>query len=180
MNKLSALVGGGKPRLYMAFYRRGQQFPGDVKYHTALLLIPKGANPESTDLLAIRYHAINRIADGQQVWKFETTNTRLTTHLLCGLVFLGKVAISSSELEKIMEEVPVINGDPVWRCCHWIWSAVNALVREGVIDAVPSSPETIWQMGMDFADENPVDPTTGIIPTCTTTGDPTRSALEGA
>ncbi|KAF8064340.1 hypothetical protein FPV67DRAFT_215839 [Lyophyllum atratum] len=179
MKKFGALLGRSKPRLYMALYPRGGQPPGGVKYHTALLLIPKGADPESDEPNASRYHVTNPLVGGQQVWQFDPGRTCTQTQKPGALILLGKVVASASQMEKILCEVPVVNDDPAWRCRHWVWSAVDALVVAGVI-ALLSPPNTIWDIGVAFADANPVDPETGVIPTCTTKGELTKSALEGA
>ncbi|KAF8064344.1 hypothetical protein FPV67DRAFT_1654389 [Lyophyllum atratum] len=67
---------------------------------------------------------------------------------------------SPSQLEKILRKVSVNNGDPSWRCCNWVWSAVEALVNAGVIGALPAPPDAIWDMGIAFAKANPMDPVT--------------------
>jgi hypothetical protein len=56
-------------------------------------------------------------------------NIQVTVQLLARIL-IGKVE-DLDRLDTILESVPVIQGDPNWRCKSWIVSAVEAIAKDG-------------------------------------------------
>ncbi|KAF5369102.1 hypothetical protein D9615_010440 [Tricholomella constricta] len=79
------------------------------------------------------------------------------------------------ELEEILEQVSVVQGRE-WRCHN---AALELLVHEGVFDPLPRQPQDIWYTTMKFADDNPIDSSNGLVPTCATDGTHIKSAFDG-
>ncbi|KDR68436.1 hypothetical protein GALMADRAFT_1354486 [Galerina marginata CBS 339.88] len=152
-----------KRRLYMAFYSRvvNEAKVNDVEYHTALLVTPKNLNSSGNDCNL--YHVVNKIITDEArfgeiaeitglddvgsrgleiVWEFELrTFSQPTSRRLVGVMFLGK-GIQRPVLER---------QDQNWRCRHWIWDAVNALIAQlGNALETEESAETVWQRGLEF------------------------------
>lgn len=118
---MNTLLNINKPRLYMALYQRPKTDEVDsVKYHTTLLLVPKGASSISDKRDTFRYHADN---GGGTEWFFKAEQVRAKTYSLQALVLLGKISIKESELRVILEKIPMGTGG-WWRCRHWVWAAM--------------------------------------------------------
>jgi hypothetical protein len=56
-------------------------------------------------------------------------NIQVTVQLLARIL-IGKVE-DLDRLDTILESVPVVQGDPNWRCKSWIVSAVEAIAKDG-------------------------------------------------
>ncbi|KAF5371023.1 hypothetical protein D9615_010037 [Tricholomella constricta] len=171
-----AAFGMNKDRLYMALYIRNAR-EGDVRYHTALLRIPKGTGLGDISPSAYCYHAVNDIVDGKEVWVYKALPTRPLSVKLRALLFLGKMEISASDLEQTLKQVPVVQDNPNWRCHDWIWAAMKLLAEKGIIDPLPRQPQDLWHAAITFADENSI--VDGLVPTCATDGERIKSAFEG-
>lgn len=111
----------------MAMYSRGIVNPGDMKYHTALLLVPK--DPDVNKEQAFRYHVRNTLVPGckgyEVKWEFESVMTSNRTSRLRSVALLGKISITEESLREILEAVPIVQEDKEWCCCHWAWSAIK-------------------------------------------------------
>lgn len=123
MNRFLSLTNRDKPRLYMAMFARGVNGTNDVKFHTALLLSPK--NPDAVNRETIRYHVKNVLVGGVITWVFSTEQVRNRTEKLLSTALLGKISIPEAELRAILETVPVVQDNSEWRCCHWVWNAIQ-------------------------------------------------------
>lgn len=120
------IFGTNKFRLYLAFYRRGQVKQGDARFHTSILVLPK--KPDMKRKSARRYHVKNLVVgDGQVQWVYDHNDIQPRTDRLVALLFVGKVT-SKSNLDATLvdpDQVGIVQGDPGWRCRHWVWNAVN-------------------------------------------------------
>ena len=77
----------------------------------------------------MRYHAINP-PPGQWIYdKIPVDNVRMTAQLLARIL-IAKVE-DLDRLHAILESVPVIQGDPTWRCRSWIADALEAIAKDG-------------------------------------------------
>lgn len=115
----------------MAFYSRTPSPDQPIRFHTALLLVPKTANKNKID--SKRYHAVNKVAvteggTAKMVWKYEAFETVARTRRLVALMLLGKIPRSlEAQVGDILSQVPVLQGDDWW-CCNWIWSALQVRI----------------------------------------------------
>lgn len=77
---------------------------------------------------ARRYHVKNLVVgDGQVQWVYDHNDIQPRTDRLVALLFVGKVT-SKSNLDATLvdpDQVGIVQGDPGWRCRHWVWNAVN-------------------------------------------------------
>ncbi|KAJ7163757.1 hypothetical protein C8R46DRAFT_902324 [Mycena filopes] len=170
-----------KRRLYIAYYIRGYVNHGDAQFHTGLLLSPKKPSLQSSGRPdTMRYHVTNSInKSGKQVWTYEGKKTFSQTTKLVAVLFLGKVA-NGTDIESILKRVPVVQNQPHWRCQHWVWSALDILVNEGILK-LPGRGEVVWNTGVTFSlghkkNVNPAKAT----PTCDTNGRTIESEFPAA
>ncbi|RDB23487.1 hypothetical protein Hypma_008956 [Hypsizygus marmoreus] len=153
-----------KDRLYLAYYYRGAAGKG---YHVALLLTPKNPSQEVSN--CYQYHATNPPAPGGQVWKFQPLRVPPRTDKLLAALLLGKTEHDNKTIENLLlEQVPVVQGDPVWRCRHWCWNAIQTLIDHGIIAPLDGTPQEVWQRGIDFASTVVLDSNffSSPVPTC--------------
>lgn len=132
-----------KRRLYIAFFHRESTQANTLKWHTALLITPKNPHAASDQKNSNLFHVVNRIDNStkEDTWYFEPRSTRSRTHMLGGVMLLGKVPndISNNDLEKVLSTVPrqkLVREDLSWRCRHWVWRALAVRI---LILSVPSS-----------------------------------------
>lgn len=116
-----------KDRIYLAFFLRGRQ-PGEtIKYHTGLIIAPK--NPDTSTRYAYRYHANNNrfLDNGSVEWQYEINDVQSRTHRCVAYVLLGKrqPTVTLEQLDEWFKAVPLVQGDPNWRCRHWAWAAMD-------------------------------------------------------
>ncbi|KAJ7204627.1 hypothetical protein B0H12DRAFT_468095 [Mycena haematopus] len=137
-----------KPRLYIAYYTRGRVNATDVPFHTALLLAPK--NPSSAAPDTVRYHVVNPIEGGKEVWKYEDRDTIFRTEKLVAVLLLGKVG-NKKDLDDLLEAIPLVQDDPQWRCRHWVWAAIDSMAAQGILAGLPGDGEFVWRTGLQFA-----------------------------
>jgi hypothetical protein len=120
------MFGSNKDRLYVALYNRGRVNPDDSPYHWALLVGPK---TEEVDSDATRYHIRNRIdpVSKREIWVYEALPIKAApTSMILTRIMIAKVA-DNAALERVLERIPIRQGDPEWRCRHWVIEAVAAL-----------------------------------------------------
>ncbi|KAI0040114.1 hypothetical protein FA95DRAFT_1683958 [Auriscalpium vulgare] len=167
-----------KPRLYLALYVRGGGRPGDTvsaKYHSALLLIPKGTSLNST---SIQYHVKNTIvnSDGSNPWVFAVESSASRPVRLFAMMLLGKLSVPKDELREELSRLPVVQDDPEWRCRHWVYAAITRLAEIGMLQRLPYNAETLYEAVTRFANEYTYD-FDAPVPTCTMAGEKTKSGL---
>ena len=111
-----------KPRLYMALYPIGDDQRSDVKYHTALIYVPK--NPNVSRKESVMYHMRNDMKGSSEVWRFERKEVYNRTWNLLSVALLGKVKkdFKEADLHNLLKDVPRHDGE---RCRHWAWRAIG-------------------------------------------------------
>ncbi|KAF8900864.1 hypothetical protein CPB84DRAFT_1847103 [Gymnopilus junonius] len=144
---------GNKRRLYMALFHRRASEINSMRWHTALVVMPK--TPEGSVKDATLFHIVDKI-DGETkkvIWCFDGPQAIYArSHSLAGLVFIGKLKkdVSDEYLHQILNRVPnlhYVEENPNWRCRHWVWDALPLLVGEGVVDKVENisvSGQILW------------------------------------
>ncbi|THW87989.1 hypothetical protein D6D15_06286 [Aureobasidium pullulans] len=137
----------GKPRLYVALYPSGVSNSEERKYHWAFIVGPK---KESSKVVpGIRYHVTNPPHVGWQYEKADLKNVRFTNNLLARIM-IAKVE-DVERLERILQNVPVIQNDPEWRCRTWIKNALGELEKDGqVVGTAQLSWEKIERTARDY------------------------------
>ncbi|KAJ7211918.1 hypothetical protein B0H12DRAFT_1156484 [Mycena haematopus] len=165
-----------KRRLYIAYYTRRThvvKLTEDATFHVALLLAPKnpsspthGATPD-----AVQYHVTNPIQAGQEVWTYEGKHTFFRDERLAALLFLGKVRTQNlKDLNDLLEAIPLVQGDPQWRCRHWVWAAIDSLVAQGILEGLPGDGEFVWTKGLQFARQCELPNLEAPLPVCNASG----------
>lgn len=178
----SGFLGGNKQRLYISYYPRGATADDPVKFHTALLLVPK--NPQDGSAKeSYRFHVKNGLSNvggvSKEVWEYEDKPTQNRTTQLWSVQLLGKLKkdVSDKSLSEFFNaNVQVVQDDPRWRCRHWVWAAIQALGDAGIIE-LTQLPEEIWNAGIGFAGSvkpNPSQP----VPTCDVLGKQVTSEIQ--
>ncbi|KAH6651582.1 hypothetical protein BKA67DRAFT_660381 [Truncatella angustata] len=115
-----------KPRLYIALYPSGVVNSEERKYHWGFLIGPKA---ESKAIVpGARYHVKNSPLG----WTYEEIpleNVR-TTNSLLARILIAKIE-DEQRLIALLRQLPVIQGDPNWRCRTWIAGALAEIARDG-------------------------------------------------
>ncbi|KAI0796034.1 hypothetical protein C8Q75DRAFT_357810 [Abortiporus biennis] len=185
---LDSIVGSqNKPRIYIAYYIRNKQNPTDEPFHVSLLIRPhplKKDKPRS-----IRFHAVNKVVPptsvmpvAHQEWQYEILQDVIfQTTRLRGLLYLGKLPEGKSlqDVHETCEKVSVPQYDPSesqnsseWRCTNWLSDALDALVRDGLIDPLPSTGEQIFKLGRQYVLDHGTQEGSGAVVCCDVTGQP--------
>ena len=93
----------------------------------------------------LRYHVKNT-PDG---WYFEENrlkDVRVTNNLLARIL-IAKIE-DEDRLIALFRKVPVIQGDPNWRCRSWVVSALSEIAKDG---KCVGTAELDWQKIESFA-----------------------------
>ncbi|CRK20822.1 hypothetical protein BN1708_012953 [Verticillium longisporum] len=116
-----------KSRLYIALYPSGVVDNEERKYHWGFLIGPKAERGDSVP--GVRYHVKN----SPRGWKYEhmpITNVRSTNSLLVRIL-IAKIE-DEQRLVDIFKKLPVVQGDPNWRCRTWVASALAEIAKDGM------------------------------------------------
>lgn len=92
-----------------------------------MLIGPKDEKPEVVS--GTRCHVKLCAINGGEYEKKELSNVKWTYNLLVRIV-IAKVE-DEKRLFRVLEQVPIVQNDPNWRCRHWVISAVDALSKDG-------------------------------------------------
>ncbi|KAK7177370.1 hypothetical protein DPSP01_014583 [Paraphaeosphaeria sporulosa] len=125
-HQLTGITVANKKRLYIALYPSGVVNNEERKYHWALLIGPKA---ESRDAPGVRYHVKNQPISGWTYEEKSVSDVRATNTLLARIV-IAKVQ-DEQRLIGLLRNLPIINGDPNWRCRTWIGQALAAIAKDG-------------------------------------------------
>ncbi|KAI1176473.1 hypothetical protein F4777DRAFT_268813 [Nemania sp. FL0916] len=142
-----------KPRLYIALYPSGVPNNPELKYHWAFLVGPKIENDEIVP--GARYHVKNSF-QGWTYEEMELQNVRNTTTLLVRIL-IAKIE-DEKRLVELFRRVPVVQGDPSWRCRTWIANALAEIAKDG---KCVGTAELNWQRIEAFARQYVGDKTAG-------------------
>ncbi|KAI1430281.1 hypothetical protein F5Y12DRAFT_781463 [Xylaria sp. FL1777] len=115
-----------KPRLYIALYPSGIVNDEERKFHWGFLIGPKVEKEKNVP--GGRYHVKN----SPQGWTYiedSLENVRYTNNLLARIV-VAKIE-DEQRLISLFRRLPVVQGDPNWRCRTWVASALDAIMRDG-------------------------------------------------
>ncbi|KAF9030413.1 hypothetical protein BDP27DRAFT_1349121 [Rhodocollybia butyracea] len=174
-----SVMNTNKKRIYVAFYTRLRSSGDTDLFHDGIVLLPK---PGQTDQ-AWRFHAINNrpvVVDGKQtlVWQFEPLQIRNRTVQLKALLYLGKLSnnISVETLTAILGEIPVVQGNPDWKCHTWTTAAIRKLQDYGILEIQGVAAEQILEAGTSFATLAEVD-FQKPVPTCNCQGEEIESGI---
>ncbi|KLU89510.1 hypothetical protein MAPG_08481 [Magnaporthiopsis poae ATCC 64411] len=119
-------MSSNKPRLYIALYPSGVTGNEERQYHWAFLIGPKHEKEKKVE--GMRCHVKNRLA----IWEYEELqipNVRSTVSLLARLV-IAKIT-DQQRLLGILRSIPLVQGDPEFRCRTWIARALEAIKVDG-------------------------------------------------
>ncbi|KAL6154774.1 hypothetical protein ACJBU6_06395 [Exserohilum turcicum] len=105
-----------KKRLYIALYPSGVVGNEERRYHWAFLIGPKVE--KGKEVPGARYHVKNSPVGGCVYEEKDVLDVRLTNTLL-GRILIAKVE-NEQRLVNILRNLPVVNGDPNWRCRTWV------------------------------------------------------------
>jgi hypothetical protein len=121
-----------KLRIYIGFYMRLKKTTqSDADFdplHDSIIVLSKPGQRDE----AYRFHAINNqpmVLNGQTAlgWRFEPASVGKRSSLLKGLLFLGKLpkAVTIERLTECLGKVPIVQGNPAWKCHTWTIGAIN-------------------------------------------------------
>lgn len=92
-----------------------------------------GPKEEDDKSLGMRYHAKDKSGGPGQpsVWEFEERlMVARRSAMLLAPILVGKVK-NQRQLEDVLRDVPVVQGDKSWNCVIWVKNALEALQRNG-------------------------------------------------
>jgi hypothetical protein len=99
--------------------------PGHRRYHWGFLVGPKAEK----DMPGTQYHVKNHPITG---WVYEENTV---TNVQSAVTLLARVLVAKIEdeerLVEILRSVPVVQGDPSWRCRTWLANALTAINEDG-------------------------------------------------
>ncbi|KAE9972322.1 hypothetical protein BLS_004073 [Venturia inaequalis] len=133
-----------KKRLYIALYPSGVTGNEERRYHWGFLIGPK--EEKSINTPGVRCHVKNHPLTG---WTYEEkdVNDVQSTNTLLARIVIAKVE-REQRLIELLRNVPVVNGDPNWRCRTWIAQALAEIAKDG--NCVGSS-QLNWETIEEFA-----------------------------
>ncbi|KDQ20170.1 hypothetical protein BOTBODRAFT_27577 [Botryobasidium botryosum FD-172 SS1] len=128
-------------RLYITLQHRMAR-PG---FHWALMLSPKSESSDTTVEDSHIFHVLNTIQAGVPVgpsghpdWRFEDKPTNsLSSGRLVARILVAKMPSSvpletrAKDIAAIVRTVPLVQGNPEWRCRVWAQEALVALRSAG-------------------------------------------------
>jgi hypothetical protein len=119
---------GSKPLyLYYTTYLRGgrnRKIP-----HSALVLAP-AFELETPETLGIRYHVRDFPGPKGSIWEYEVRKVRaMFTNMLLCRILIAEIT-DAEHLRHVLDSIPVTQGDPKWRCRHWVRAALQALHQD--------------------------------------------------
>ncbi|KAH7360185.1 hypothetical protein BKA65DRAFT_448361 [Rhexocercosporidium sp. MPI-PUGE-AT-0058] len=120
-------MSGNKKRLRVTLYPSGVVGNEERKFHWAFLIGPK--TEKGVDLPGLRFHVKNTPING---WVYEekgVSDVRATNTLLARIV-IAKVE-DEKRLINLLRNLPIVNGDPDWRCRSWLAQALVEIARDG-------------------------------------------------
>jgi hypothetical protein len=145
-------VGGicEKRYLYYGFYARGSPNP-HLPHQCLLVACEHGSCSLWTETC---YHAVNMPpgADGVSRWEFNQRPAAYPGQMLLARFRLATIS-NFDKFYQILESTPVIQGDPTWRCRHWVKDAVELLRNDGTClqdSADLTDWDRIWQFAFDY------------------------------
>ncbi|KIM45333.1 hypothetical protein M413DRAFT_338146 [Hebeloma cylindrosporum] len=173
-----------KRRLYIAYLSRKATKENPIKFHTALLLSPKNPRVNSDEKVSKLFHVKDVLtSSGKPIWTFVVEEVQARPAQVVGIQLLSKIPdiLEDQALQEILAGVPLSPDatDPTWRCRHWIWKAVDALVEHKLIAPIPhdQTSEGVWNLGYAFLENvNHGDPYQE-VPSCDVNGQPIGSEL---
>ena len=115
-----------KKRLYIAFYPRNAKPTSPGRFHVALLIMSK--SPAHDNAETTRYHVTNLVTGESIVeWRFSKEQTVVRWFRLHSLLLLGKIRSEAvvDEVDRILHQIPLVQGDPSWSCTSWIATAIK-------------------------------------------------------
>lgn len=123
-----------KMRVYVSIFRTPR---ASNKYHWAITTGPKNEDPLGEHPLEGRkYHVTNLISQHNPTaeWRYqeETVIAGLATGTTIGRVTIGKV-LDEAAFSEVLRKIAVHQGNPNWRCRHWVIDAIQALAGSGTI-----------------------------------------------
>lgn len=113
--------------LYLALYARGGKNPRIP--HSALLVGPK---IETATTRGVRYHVKERPTVGGGIrWDPEFLDVAsMSSRQLLARILIAEVT-DHNQLRRVLERNPVVQGNPEWRCRHWIKAGLAELATLG-------------------------------------------------
>ncbi|KAH8893349.1 hypothetical protein GQ53DRAFT_840426 [Thozetella sp. PMI_491] len=125
-----------KYNLYIGLYRRKQ--PGS--YHWSLLLVSKESDSQAATTaggpIGRCYRVKNILVPTEngvkEAWVYEAIDITEVRHRpdMLARVLVAKVK-DKAHLERILENVPVVQNDPSFRCRVWLERALEAIHADG-------------------------------------------------
>ncbi|KXT03390.1 hypothetical protein AC578_3946 [Pseudocercospora eumusae] len=124
-----------KDRLYIALYAQGGQprMPGlEDKYHWAIVVFPKGQEPDSKGTMFHVRDRVTKVDDrSQSSWQFEERSTTMElTSMLLVRVLVGKVA-NLERMKSVLRSTDIKATQPDWNCVFWVKEALQGLEKNG-------------------------------------------------
>ncbi|KAJ8133484.1 hypothetical protein O1611_g136 [Lasiodiplodia mahajangana] len=115
-----------KNRLYVALYPSGVSNDEERKFHWAFLIGPKAEKKKA--VAGARYHVKNSTGD----WAFDEQgiDNVLNTNTLLARLLIAKIE-DEQRLIALFRRLPVVQGDPNWRCRTWVASALDEIAKDG-------------------------------------------------
>ncbi|KAH6640647.1 hypothetical protein F5144DRAFT_526365 [Chaetomium tenue] len=119
-----------KKQLYVALYPSGVPGNEERKYHWGFLVGPK--IEEGKQVPGTRYHCEHVKNLPVQGWVYEDRpliDVQSTTTLLARIL-IAKIE-DEERLISILENTPVVQGDPNWRCRTWVHTVLENIRKDG-------------------------------------------------
>lgn len=92
-----------------------------------MLIGPKAE--KGVDVPGVRYHVKNNPISGW-VYEEKTVSDIRATNTLLARIVIAKVEDEQC-LVNLLRRLPVVNGDPDWRCRSWVGHALAEIAKDG-------------------------------------------------
>ncbi|KAH6720393.1 hypothetical protein BKA61DRAFT_419287, partial [Leptodontidium sp. MPI-SDFR-AT-0119] len=120
-------MSGNKKRLYIALYPSGVVGNEERKFHWAFLIGPK--TEKGVNVPGVRFHVKNTPTNGW-VYEEKSVGDVRSTNTLLARIIIAKVE-DEKRLINLLQNLPIVNGDPNWRYRSWVAQALTEIARDG-------------------------------------------------
>jgi hypothetical protein len=124
-------MGSIKSRLYVTLDARNKS----GTYHWALALAPNTKTQTGyTPVNATRYHARNVIQEGNEIWEHERKEMSQGPNRTLIAIYIADIPRADViKIAEILDNVPVVQNNPIWTCRSWVKDAIVAVSKQGAV-----------------------------------------------
>ncbi|KAL5327334.1 hypothetical protein ACEPPN_005030 [Leptodophora sp. 'Broadleaf-Isolate-01'] len=98
-----------------------------VRFHWAFLIGPK--TEKGVNVPGVRFHVKNTPTNGW-VYEEKSVGDVRSTNTLLARIIIAKVE-DEKRLINLLQNLPIVNGDPNWRYRSWVAQALTEIARDG-------------------------------------------------